>query len=179
MNRGLRNGLILAAIHLAIVGSLGVKLLADRARCPRVWVRAAPVDPDLPIRGRYVSIRPQIDRFERMPPPVERQNAPAGRAWPAFGDRHAVKLEVRQDRLWAIAVEADTGVTGRTVRRAGVDVVEIDPVAFFIPESSQDPSIRPGGEELWVEVTIPRRGAPRPIRLGVKKDGALTPLTLR
>jgi len=25
-------------------------------------------------------------------------------------------------------------------------------------------------------VTIPRRGAPRPIRLGVKKDGVITPL---
>ena len=59
MTRGTRNGLILAAIHLAIVGSLGVKLLADRAMLPRAWVRAAPVDPNLPIRGRYVQIRPE------------------------------------------------------------------------------------------------------------------------
>jgi len=34
-------------------------------------------------------------------------------------------------------------------------------------------------EELWVEVTVPRRGPPRPLRLGVKKDGTLTPLDLR
>ncbi|MDO8502713.1 MAG: hypothetical protein Q7S20_12800 [Gemmatimonadaceae bacterium] len=50
------------------------------------------------------------------------------------------------------------------------------PLAYFIPEHVTDPSRRAAREELWVEVTIPRRGAPRPIRLGVKKDGVLTPL---
>jgi hypothetical protein len=38
--------------------------------------------------------------------------------------------------------------------------------------------VRAPGEELWVEVTLPRRGPPRPIRLAVKKDGVLTPLDL-
>ena len=47
-----------------------------------------------------------------------------------------------------------------------------EPVAFFIPEHVPDPSRRPAGEELWAEVTIPRSGPPRPIRLGVMKDGA-------
>jgi hypothetical protein len=55
---------------------------------------------------------------------------------------------------------------------AGLD----DPVAFFIPEHIPDPSIRPDGEELWAEVTLPRRGPPRPIRLGVRRDGSLIPL---
>jgi hypothetical protein len=41
-----------------------------------------------------------------------------------------------------------------------------------------DPSVLEAGEELWVEVTLPRSGAPRPIRLGVRKDGVLTPLAL-
>ena len=54
-----------------------------------------------------------------------------------------------------------------------------DSVAFFIPEHVSDPSIRAPGEELWVEVTIPKKGPPRPIRLGVKKGGAITPLALR
>jgi hypothetical protein len=30
--------------------------------------------------------------------------------------------------------------------------------------------------EVWAEVTLPRRGPPRPIRLGIKKDGVVTPL---
>jgi hypothetical protein len=52
-------------------------------------------------------------------------------------------------------------------------------VAFFIPEHIPDPSRRTQGEELWVEVTIPKTGPPRPIRLGVKKgDGPIVPLEL-
>ena len=54
-----------------------------------------------------------------------------------------------------------------------------EPLAYFIPEHVEDPSRRPAGETLWVEVTVPPQGAPRPIRLGVKKDGELTPLPLR
>jgi hypothetical protein len=54
------------------------------------------------------------------------------------------------------------------------------PVAFFIPEHVADPSVRPAGETLWVEVTVPKRGPPRPIRLGVRKaGGAIEPLDLR
>ena len=54
-----------------------------------------------------------------------------------------------------------------------------EPVAFFIPEHVPDPSRRPREEQLWVEVTLPRSGPPRPIRLGVMKEGRLTPLDLR
>jgi hypothetical protein len=52
-------------------------------------------------------------------------------------------------------------------------------VAFFIPQNVPDPSRRLPGEELWAEVSLPKTGAPRPIRLGVKKGGVLTPLDLR
>ena len=99
MTRGLRNGLILAAIQLAIVGSLGGKLLADRATCPRVWVRTAPVDPNLPIRGRYVSLRLEIDRFEKMPPPIERPGFPGGPNGRWWAEPKAVRLQVRDGRL--------------------------------------------------------------------------------
>ena len=53
------------------------------------------------------------------------------------------------------------------------------PVAFFIPEHVPDPSRRADDEQLWVEATLPPDGPPRPIQLGVKKNGALTPLSLR
>ena len=106
-------GLLVAALHLAIVASLGGKLLYDRATRPRVWVHVLPVDPDSPLRGRYVRLR-----------------------------------------------IADRG----------------DQIAFFIPEHIPDPSIRAADEELWAEVTLPRKGAARPIRLAVKKNGVMTPL---
>jgi hypothetical protein len=35
----LHKGIILAVIHVAIVCSLGAKLLYDRATRPRIWVR--------------------------------------------------------------------------------------------------------------------------------------------
>jgi hypothetical protein len=52
------------------------------------------------------------------------------------------------------------------------------PVAFFIPEHIPDPSIRQPGEELWVELTVPRDGPPRPIRLGVRRNGVLMPIDI-
>ena len=106
-------GLLVAVAHIAIVCSLGGKLLYDRATRPRQWVHVLPYDPDSPLRGRYVRLR------------IEGSN---------------------------------------------------QPIAFFIPEHIPDPSIRAAGEELWAEVTLPRKGPPRPIRLAVKKDGVLTPL---
>jgi hypothetical protein len=47
--------------------------------------------------------------------------------------------------------------------------------AYFLPEHSTGPILHTSGEELWIEATIPRKGPPRPIRLGIKKDGVLTP----
>ena len=111
----LTKGVIVAAVHVAMVASLGAKLLIDRATRPRMWVHVLPVDPDSPLRGRYVRLR----------------------------------IEDRSGEL-----------------------------AFFIPEHVPDPSIRAPGEELWVELTLPKAGPPRPIRLGVRKDGVLTPLDL-
>jgi hypothetical protein len=65
------------------------------------------------------------------------------------------------------------------IQRDGEPVAILDsPLAYLIPEHVADPSRRPSGEELWVEVTLPRKGPPRPIRLGVKKDGTLAPLDL-
>ncbi len=178
MTRGMRNGLILAAIQLAIVASLGVKLLADRANCPRVWVRTAPVDPNLPIRGRYLSLRLVVDHYERMPSPTVLRGMAPGQVTTIWGEPKMVRFEVRDGRLTATGSDVDTGVLGHVIRRGDRESLELDPVAFFISESVRDPSIRRAGEELWAEVTIPRRGPPRPIRLGVKKNGTLTPLSL-
>jgi hypothetical protein len=55
----------------------------------------------------------------------------------------------------------------------------VEPVAFFLPEHVWDPTRRQRGEELWAEVTVPRKGPPRPIRLAVKKGEEFTPLDLR
>jgi hypothetical protein len=87
-------------------------------------------------------------------------------------------------RTWVRAEPYDPSlpIRGRYVRlqlRGDSDVLRV-PVAFFIPPNVPDPSLRPAGEELWVEVSLPKRGSPRPIRLGVKRNGGeITPLDLR
>jgi hypothetical protein len=69
----------------------------------------------------------------------------------------------------------------RVIDRRGEKLAVLDhPVAFFITEHIPDPSFRPQDEQLWVEVTVPKKGPPRPIRLGVRKgNGPITPLELR
>jgi hypothetical protein len=159
----MRKGLIVAVLHVCIVASLGAKLLVDRATRPRVWVRTAPVDPNLPIRGRYVRLRIEADPSTDL----------------SAGDSQVVPiaLSVKDGRLTAARDPESTKMYARLGQRGGARIaVLLEPVAYFIPEHATDPSIRPPGEELWVEVTVPRAGAPRPIRLGVRKDGVITPL---
>jgi hypothetical protein len=54
-------GILVAILHCAIVLSLAGKYELDRQRLPRVWVKCARYDPNLPIRGRYISIRLLVD----------------------------------------------------------------------------------------------------------------------
>jgi len=161
-------GLILAGLQLLLVASLGAKLLMDRATLPRVWVRATPYGPNLPIRGRYISLRLEVQR----PPGVEPANYPENRAALRVENNQLVAVPAKpgQDGVWIAAQRPQTP-------GAPAGVVLQEPVAFFIPERVPDPSRRPRGEELWVEVTVPKKGPPRPIRLGIKKDSVLTPLS--
>ena len=162
MTPRLRNGLLVAVLHVALVATLGGKMLADRATRPRVWARVAPFDPDLPIRGRYVRLAIEGTADERVRSVYDGHFTPT----------------VRNGSL-VFAAAGDEGLYGRTVLRDGRWVVQLgSPLAYFIPEHVPDPSIRASGEELWVEVTLPRRGPPRPIRLGVRREGTLTPLDL-
>jgi hypothetical protein len=161
-----RAGIALAIVHVLLVGTLGLKLLTDRARLPRAWARTLPFDPNLPIRGRYVRLRLEVPLVD---------GSDSARA----GEYRNVRLKAAGDRLVGV-LEDDGPLRARldssaASLAAGLD----DPVAFFIPEHIPDPSVRTRGEELWAEVTVPRRGPPRPIRLGVRRDGILTPLEIR
>jgi len=162
----LHRGILVAVAQCLLVLSLAGKYAFDRARLPRAWARAAPYDPSLPIRGRYVSLGLEAEG----PSGASLAGAPA-------------VLSVRDGRLFAEPAAADTGVHIGSIRMNHWGVGEgwriLEPVAFFIPDNVPDPSRRQPGEELWVEVSVPRYGLPRPMRLAVKKDGVLTPLELR
>jgi hypothetical protein len=160
-------GFLVAAVHAALVGSLGVKLLADRVRLPHGWVRTQPFDPSTPLRGRYLRLGLEI--------PLSNLDTTRG----AYAES-GVRLAVRGDRI--VGTMDDSATVPQVQLRHDGDRWSArlsQPVAVFIPEHLLDPSFRPAGEELWAEVTLPRRGPPRPIRLGVMRDGRLTPLQLR
>jgi hypothetical protein len=53
-------GIAVAVLHCVLVLGIAGKYEFDRQHLPRVWVRAYPVDPTLPVRGRYLSLRVQL-----------------------------------------------------------------------------------------------------------------------
>jgi hypothetical protein len=55
-----------------------------------------------------------------------------------------------------------------------------EPILFFISDTAKDPTGLNRDQELWVLATIPRKGPPRPIALGIKKAGEqdIRPLAL-
>lgn len=165
-----RAGLLLAGLQSALLLAVGGQMLLERATRPRGWGLTEPVDPNLPIRGRYV-------RLQLLVPAPGLSGAPAGH----------VRLVVRKGLVEAIDPAGPRPGSTEPLPatfRSGADggVAQLgEPLAFFLPPQVPDPSRRPPGERLWVEVTLPRRGSPRPIRLGItrQEDGAIEPLRLR
>jgi hypothetical protein len=165
-------GIILAALQLAIVASLAAKYAIDRARFPRAWARVRTYDPDLPIRGRYLSLQLLVacDTTGAAIPPdglVSRNGWVPG------------KPRVENGRLIADCSPSQGGALIKRELAGQITATLNEPVLFFLPEHAIDPSRRQVGEELWVEVTVPAKGPPRPIRPAVKKGDTFTPLEIK
>lgn len=160
-------GVAIAAVQVLLVAAVGGVLLYERQALPRVWALTTGVDPVLPIRGRYVSLRLVVEPRGELP----------AETLPEHGQVVDATLSVEDGRLVAIVLpppeaEALMGWRGRVIQRvttpAGPLWTLIDPVAFFLPEDAPDPTRLEPGQELWAEVTVPREGPPRPIRLEVR-----------
>jgi len=166
----LQKGLILAGAQLALVASLAAKYAIDRARLPRVWVQTVAYDPNLPIRGRYLSVQLRVS-----PEDVH------GSHWNSSGEMRDVTLNVRDGHLVANPADhpTDLHVNRRIINRGEPVTALMEPVAFFLPEHAMDPSVRRAGEELWMEVTVPKTGPPRPIQLAIKRGESFTPLGIK
>ena len=185
-----------ALIQLLIVCSLGGKLLYDRSTRPRAWFKTEKYDPNMPIRGRYVWLQVEVNdplspeevkkKFKGEIEMYESRNAKLRtQSFYQFG-QECGKLEVRAEIPVPIFEEGFAAWNCPdlefTRRRMGERMVLqlVEPMVFFISDTAQDPTRRPNGEELWVLATIPRKGPPRPLVLGVKKPGetTITPLNL-
>jgi hypothetical protein len=93
------------------------------------------------------------------------------------------QLEVVDGKLEAIREEgtehAPRGVAVRAEAGAGCEAMRLaTPVDFYLAEHAADPSRLQPGQELWVEVTVPPRGMPRPLQLAVKDGTAWRPLAV-
>lgn len=171
----LTKAIIIAAIQVLMVCSLGAKLLYDRHTRPQVWFRTARYDPNLPIRGRYLALQFELND-PRTPEEVHQKfGSDPQYQWMAFG--YECGSIIARDGVPTVIFDDSSTADCENLRftrwnaNAGGMHLRLDgPVLFFIPDTAKDPRAF-AGEETWVLATIPRKGPPRPIALGVKKAG--------
>ena len=68
--------LVLLVIQLAIVSTIAGKYLYQRWSCPRVWTRTVAYDPQLPMRGRYLSLQLMVDGCQSTLPSAKQAAMP-------------------------------------------------------------------------------------------------------
>jgi hypothetical protein len=184
----------LLLIQLALVSSIAAKYLYQRWRCPSVWTRTVAYDPELPMRGRYLSVQLVVDGCQSTLPSAKQARMPRNSEGVPVGPRFSVnavglvqfpaKLQVVGNKLEAIRIpEDDTRPAGQTVTAspgASCDNMRLDqPVDFYIAEHAVSPTPVKPGQELWIEVTVPPKGPPRPMQLALKQDGVWKPLAFQ
>jgi hypothetical protein len=157
-------GLIVGVIQTALVLGIGGKLLADRVSLPRGWAHVVPADSGSRFEGRYLQLRVAL---EGLPTDSAALRRAGGRAY----------LEIRDGRLAGHLAPFGEGLRlGRQVVNGSPVATLAEPLPWFVPVGAADPFARPPGEELYVEVSVPPKGSPRPIQLGIRKDNKITPL---
>jgi hypothetical protein len=185
--------LALLIVQLALVSTIAAKYLYQRWTCPRVWTRAAAVDPQLPMRGRYLALELTVDGCQSTLPSAKDANFPRdlnGAVTPGpyvlrpnAVDFHA-NLKVVNNTLVAVRIEGqeDSNAGEEVVGTASSPCNQMQLASstdFFISDTAQSPLPLKPGQELWIEVTVPPKGPPRPIQLALKDNGTWKPLDLR
>jgi hypothetical protein len=181
--------IILVVIQCLLVSSVAAKYLYERATRPRVWVRVAQYDPNLPMRGRYLALSPLVDACSL---PHDDESASK---WPGYSPNGSRQQSEKVVWQWQVRTAARDGELvvedARKILPRGdtqtiwlrgdqaCDRAQLSPgVDFFIPDTAQSPFPLKSGQELWAEVTVPPLGPPRPIQLAISGNGAWTPLNL-
>lgn len=167
-------GLVVGVVQVALVASLGATLAIDRATYPRVWVRAHVSTPSEPLRGRYLALYVEVAAGPGLSvsPPGADDDSTRARGGSAERSGLArrgpsVPAALVVDRGQLLAVPA----LGRQVRvlavdRAGRRTTELaSPLAYYIPEPPPDGANAGEDRSVWVEVTVPPRGLPRPLAI--------------
>ncbi len=183
----------LLVIQLAIVSSIAGKYLYQRWTCPRVWTRSVVYDPEMLMRGRYASLQLMVDGCQSTLPSAELAAMPRDQNGVQTGTRYKIRgpqpvtfparLRVDGKRLAAIRIPESESQSGAQMVSAspGSSCEELrleTPVDFYLGEHAANPTPVRSGQELWVEVTVPPKGPPRPTQLALKENGVWKPLAL-
>jgi hypothetical protein len=189
-----KTSLVLLLIQLALVSSVAGKYLYQRLTCPRVWTRAAFYDPSLLMRGRYLALQLNVDGCRSTLPSAKMARFPRNLDGTTRPDGFSIKaqqrirfqagLKVQDNKLLALRLENPRGPTdGLWVQadpETGCDQMQLESaVDFYIAEHAAVPTPLRPGQELWIEVTVPPAGPPRPIQLALKDNGAWKPLAFQ
>ena len=112
---------------------------------------------------------------------------PTGKPYSIRADqavRFPAKLKGEGGKLLAIRIPESNGRPDELMvdGRPGASCEDLrldDPVDFYIAQTAAAPGPLKVGQELWIEVTVPSKGAPRPIQLAMKDGGAWRPLAFQ
>jgi hypothetical protein len=177
-----RTGLILLIVQLMLVLSVAGKYLYERKFCPRVWTRATQFDPSLPLRGRYLALQLLIDACSL--PKNARYYTPggvsptgtstAGWNWPVTAEPVNGHLVARLVDPNKDSVDARHILLGED--QSCTDVPFDRGEIYFIPDTAKSPFPLQPRQQLWVEVTLPAAGPPRPIQLALSDSSGFHPL---
>ena len=189
-----KTSLVVLAIQLALVSSIAAKYLYQRWSCPRVWTRTVAYDPELVMRGRYLSVRLIVDGCQSTLPSAEDMTMPRDKDGVQTAKRFSIRaeqpvrfparLKVEGNKLVAIRIpesdESTQGVMVEAVPGSSCEDLRLDmPVDFYLAEHAANPTPVGAGKELWIEVTVPPKGPPRPVQLALKDGGAWRPLAFQ
>jgi hypothetical protein len=176
-------GVVLLVVQLVLVLSIAGKYVYERKTCPRVWVRTTQIDPNLPFRGRYLVLRLTVDACGL---PHNEAASLGGRGVNlahTTGWRWRVKPETRSGKLIAVLAGDDVrpeSTQELTQLGERCDLAALmESADFFIGDRAKSPFPLKPNDELWVEVTVPSSGPPRPIQLAISSESGFKPLVVR
>jgi hypothetical protein len=171
----IRPGLILLLVQLVLVLSVAGNYLYERQTRPRVWTRATQFDPNLPLRGRYLALQLLLDACS-LP-------QDAGHAIRTYSGLHSFWQ-------WNVSLAAENGKLVPGVSPQGRETLTLfagkpcdqatlsNQELLFIPDRAHVPLPLQPGQDLWVEVTVPSSGPPRPIQIALSSEAGFHPINL-
>ncbi len=180
----------LLMVQVGLVSLIAAKYLFQRWTCPRVWTRATAYDPQLPMRGRYLSLQLAVDGCKSTLPSAKeatflrdvngaiRPGPFTLRPQPVYFN---ADLKVENNKLEAMRIQdpniQSAGQLVAAMPAAHCEDMRLEaPVNFYIADTARSPLLLKSNQELWVEITVPPKGPPRPLQMALKQDGAWKPL---